>query len=79
MHFVQIIEVTTDRIEDLMRLEGEWRVAGRGRRTGTADRLCADRNPGRSFSVNQERVVSTIAEGRGGGGRVGGDDALRGV
>ena len=53
MHFMQIIEITTDRLEELVRLEDEWRVAGRGRRTGIADWLCADRDtPGRYFSVN---------------------------
>ena len=53
MEFMQIIEITTDRIDELATLEDEWRIAGRGRRTGTADWLCADRSqPGRYFSVN---------------------------
>jgi len=53
MHFMQIIEISTDRIDDLTRLEDEWRVAGRGRRTGIADWLCADRSRAeRYFSVN---------------------------
>src|SRR5436309_4355236 len=50
---MQIIEISTDRIEDLVRLEDEWRITGRGRRTGIADWLCVDRgNSGRYFSVN---------------------------
>ena len=53
MQFMQIIEIMTDRLEELLRLEDEWRVAGRGRRTGIADWLCADRDtPGRYFSLN---------------------------
>ena len=53
MEFMQIIEITTDRIDDLTKLEDEWRVQARGRRTGIADWLCADRSrPGRYFSVN---------------------------
>ncbi|MGZ4675747.1 MAG: hypothetical protein ACXV8Y_04370 [Acidimicrobiia bacterium] len=53
MEFMQVIEISTDRIEDLMQLEDEWRVAARGRRTGIADWLCADRSrPGVYFSVN---------------------------
>src|SRR5215470_14643831 len=53
VQFMQIIEISTDRIDDLTALEDEWRVAGRGRRTGIADWLCADRSsPGRYFSVN---------------------------
>lgn len=53
MQFLQIIEITTDRIDELVRLEDEWRVAARGRRTGTADWLCAVRDqPGRYFTVN---------------------------
>jgi hypothetical protein len=53
MHFMQIIEISTDRIDDLTRLEDEWRLAGRGRRTGIADWLCADRSRAeRYFSVN---------------------------
>jgi len=50
---MQIIEITTDRIADLAELEDEWRRAARGRRTGIADWLCADRSrPNRYFSVN---------------------------
>ena len=50
---MQIIEISTDRIDDLTRLEDEWRIAGRGRRTGIGDWLCADRSiPERYFSVN---------------------------
>ena len=50
---MQIIEIETDRVDDLIALEDEWRTAARGRRTGTADWLCADRSrPGRFFSVN---------------------------
>src|SRR5438034_9640093 len=50
---MQIIEISTDRIADLTELEDEWRLAARGRRTGIADWLCADRaHPGRYFSVN---------------------------
>jgi hypothetical protein len=53
VQFMQIIEISTDRIDSLVRLEDEWRIAGRGRRTGIADWLCADRaNSGRYFSVN---------------------------
>jgi hypothetical protein len=50
---MQVIEISTDSIDDLMQLEDEWRVAARGRRTGIADWLCADRSrPGLYFSVN---------------------------
>ncbi len=53
MEFMQIIEISTDRIADLTELEDEWRLAARGRRTGIADWLCADRSlPNRYFSVN---------------------------
>ncbi|HXY94527.1 MAG TPA: hypothetical protein VEP49_18760 [Acidimicrobiia bacterium] len=53
MQFLQIIEIITDRIEELLAFEDEWRVAARGRKTGTADWLGADRErPGRYFSVN---------------------------
>jgi hypothetical protein len=53
VQFMQIIEITTDRVGELVRLEDEWRAAGLGRRTGIADWICADRgNPGRYFSVN---------------------------
>jgi hypothetical protein len=53
MQFMQIIEITTDQIDELVVLEDEWRAAARGRRTGIADWLCADRdNAGRYFTVN---------------------------
>lgn len=53
MEFMQIIEISTDRVHDLMELEDEWRSAARGRRTGIADWLCVDRSrPDRFFSVN---------------------------
>jgi hypothetical protein len=53
VEFMQIIEIVTEQIHDLTRLEDEWRVTARGRRTGVADWLCADRaQPGRYFSVN---------------------------
>ena len=53
MQFMQIIEITTDRIDELVHLEDAWRVAARGRRTGIADWICEDRsNPGHYFSVN---------------------------
>jgi hypothetical protein len=53
MQFMQIIEISTDRIDDLTKLEDDWRSAARGRRTGIADWLCADRSrPERYFSVN---------------------------
>src|SRR5262249_45834686 len=45
--------ISTDRIDDLTKLEDEWRAQGRGRRTGIGDWLCADRSqPGRYFSIN---------------------------
>jgi hypothetical protein len=53
VEFMQIIEISTDRLPDLMEFEDEWRGAARGRRTGIADWLCADRSrPDRFFSVN---------------------------
>ena len=68
VQFMQIIEISTDRIDDLTRLEDEWRIAGRGRRTGIGDWLCVDRSiPERYFSVNlfasydgQSRTVRSL-------------------
>jgi hypothetical protein len=45
VQFLQIIEISTDRIDELVQLEDEWRVAARGARTAYRHRRLAVRRP----------------------------------
>jgi hypothetical protein len=44
MEFIQLIECRTDRYDDLMALEQEWRAATEGRRTLRRTIVARDRN-----------------------------------
>ena len=52
MRFVQIIEFTTSRIDEVRALDQEWVEATKGKRTATRELTCADRdNPNRYVSI----------------------------
>ncbi|MGH9225129.1 MAG: hypothetical protein ACRD2W_15420 [Acidimicrobiales bacterium] len=50
--FVQLVDFTTDRPDEVHRLIGEWLTATKGRRTVTAATVCAvGQEPGRYISI----------------------------
>lgn len=51
MAFIQIIEARTDRTDELMKLEDEWRAATDGKRTLRRGIVARDRNDPRHFFV----------------------------
>ena len=52
MGYVQIIEFTTSRIDEIRALDEEWVKATQGKRTATRELTCADRdNPNRYVSI----------------------------
>ena len=52
MGFIQIMEFTTSRLDELEALDKEWMEATEGQRTIVRDIRCADRdNPGRYFGI----------------------------
>ena len=52
MSFIQIIEFTTSRIDDVLALDKEWEAATEGSRTTVRALTCADRdNPNRYFAI----------------------------
>ncbi|HLF40990.1 MAG TPA: hypothetical protein VI854_05890 [Acidimicrobiia bacterium] len=51
MPFVQIMEFTTSRIDEIEVLDEEWLEATKGRRTMRRQLLCADRNRPNTYLV----------------------------
>lgn len=50
--FVQIIELETDKIDEVRKLDDEWEAATEGKRTATRSMLVQDRDkPGRYFVI----------------------------
>jgi quinol monooxygenase YgiN len=51
MEFIQIIELQTDKIDEIQALEAEWRAATEGKRTLRRALVCRDRNAAKRHLV----------------------------